>query len=287
MFSDGQQMFFMMPDGSMVPGVPAELVYPQQDGPGVEMKQLNLPPDEHGEETPQSGNGSAQAAPTHSSPSAAEASRPSSRGKGGSVGGSPSLNAGAAEFRPSTHSTPSIGSKPTPQLSHKETPRTKGGSLSEAGTGRTKKRHPVENLVVPEDFPELMATDKRLQWTLPPSWITLSHYPKDFCVASPIFGLPRSAPFMQIIFYPNGSRTAAPGQCTVELKRGQGSAGLKFEVFVNGRSSGPKTCIGARYMGDFAKPFDGDCGYDEEPKVVIVMKILDVLADDDMAKGAC
>jgi len=92
-----------------------------------------------------------------------------------------------------------------------------------------------------------------------------------------MFGV-RQAANMQLAFYPNGSRTAEDGHCTVSLTRGPDSAGIKFEFLVNGRGIGPKVCLGRRYIGDYPLPFDAS----EEHKsknVVVCMQLLEILGD--------
>mmetsp|Transcript_39091 Transcript_39091/g.68793 ORF Transcript_39091/g.68793 Transcript_39091/m.68793 type:complete len:171 (-) Transcript_39091:137-649(-) len=126
-----------------------------------------------------------------------------------------------------------------------------------------------------EESPDLQVSGSRLEWLLPDSWGKLSRFPKDFCLTSPMFGV-RQAANMQLVFYPNGSRTAEPGHCTVALTRGPDSAGIKFKFSVNGRDSGPKVCLGRRYLGDYPKPFD-DSEESKSQKVAVSMQVLDVL----------
>merc|ERR1712187_679481 len=104
----------------------------------------------------------------------------------------------------------------------------------------------------------------------------LSRFPKDFCITSPKFGV-RQATSMQLMFYPNGSKAAEADHCTLALTRqlDQDSAGIKFEFTVGGRGSGPKVCLGRRYLGDYPKPFD-ETDENKSQRVVIVMQILEV-----------
>lgn len=130
-------------------------------------------------------------------------------------------------------------------------------------------------LQLSEESPDLHVMGSRLEWHLPDDWGKLSRFPKDFCITSPMFGV-RQAANMQLVFYPNGSRTAEPGHCTVALTRGPDSAGIKFKFSVNGRDSGPKVCLGRRYLGDYPKPFD-DSEDSKSQKVAVSMQVLDVL----------
>jgi len=130
-------------------------------------------------------------------------------------------------------------------------------------------------LKLSEESPDVHIVGNRLEWVMPDDWGKLSRFPKDFCLTSPMFGV-RQATNMQLVFYPNGSRTAEAGRCTVALTRGPASAGIKFEFSVNGRGSGPKVCLGRRYLGDYPKPHD-DSEDNKTQKVTVCMQVLEVL----------
>lgn len=130
-------------------------------------------------------------------------------------------------------------------------------------------------LFISKETPEVRISGGRLEWTLNDAWGKLNRFPKDFCVTSPMFGTGR-ATNMQLVFYPNGSRTAEAGHCTIALTRGPDSAGIKFEFLVNDTSSGPKMCLGCRFLGDYPKPF-GDAEEEKAERVVVVMQVLEVL----------
>lgn len=130
-------------------------------------------------------------------------------------------------------------------------------------------------LQLSEESPDVTITANRLEWVLPDNWGKLSRFPKDFCLTSPMFGVPKAAN-MQLVFYPNGSRTAEAGRCTVALTRGPDSAGIKFEFSVNGRGSGPKVCLGRRYLGDYPKPYD-ESEESKTQQVSVCMQVLEVL----------
>jgi len=130
-------------------------------------------------------------------------------------------------------------------------------------------------LKLSEESPDVTISGNRLEWALPDDWGKLSRFPKDFCLTSPMFGVPQASN-MQLVFYPNGSRTAEAGRCTVSITRGPDSAGIKFEFSVNGRGSGPKVCLGRRYLGDYPKPHD-DTEETKTKKVVVCMQVLEVL----------
>lgn len=126
-------------------------------------------------------------------------------------------------------------------------------------------------LELTEESPDATTSGSKMEWRLPDNWGKLGRFPKDFCITSPMFGVDCEASAnMQLAFYPNGSREAEPGHCTVALTRGPESAGIKFEFFVNGRSIGPKVCLGRRYLGDYPKPFDNSEEHKAEATVVTV-----------------
>lgn len=64
---------------------------------------------------------------------------------------------------------------------------------------------PATHVHVTEETPEMRASGTRLEWFLPDNWGKLSRFPKDFCITSPMFGVP-SATNMQLVFYPNAAR---------------------------------------------------------------------------------
>eukprot|EP00927_Polykrikos_kofoidii_P049498 TRINITY_DN43547_c0_g1_i1.p1 TRINITY_DN43547_c0_g1~~TRINITY_DN43547_c0_g1_i1.p1 ORF type:complete len:657 (-),score=139.04 TRINITY_DN43547_c0_g1_i1:75-1985(-) len=127
-----------------------------------------------------------------------------------------------------------------------------------------------------EETADVQIVGGRLEWSLPDPWVKLFQYPKGFCITSPMFGV-QGTKSMQLVFYPNGSRAADDGQCTVALTRTQGDGvGVKFEFEVNGRRSGPKACLGRRYLGDLPRPFD-DSEEQQQGKVVVSMTLLEIL----------
>ncbi|CAL1134571.1 unnamed protein product [Cladocopium goreaui] len=98
-----------------------------------------------------------------------------------------------------------------------------------------------------EEGSDALVSGSRFDWTVADPWRELCKFPKDSCVMSPTFSIQEG--HMQLSFYPNGSREAEPGHCSVALSRGPDSPGIKFEFSVNGRSTGPKVCLGRRYLG--------------------------------------
>jgi len=117
----------------------------------------------------------------------------------------------------------------------------------------------------------------RIEWALPEVWGNLNRFPRDFCLSSPMFGLGGSIETsMQLVFYPNGRKEADSTCCSLAMTRGPASDGMKFEFLINNRSSGPKVCLGRRYVSDFPKPID-DSEENKAEKVVIVMQIHELL----------
>lgn len=172
-------------------------------------------------------------------------------------------------------SSPMLGPLPPPHMGGS---RSRQGSLLPPPAAAPAVPPTPPDVEMPLDHPDVRVEGSRLEWSLPEDWARLSRYPKDFCLTSPMFGVKR-CPNMQLAFYPNGSRTAEVGQCTVALTRGPDSAGIKFEFTVNGRSIGPKVCLGRRYLGDYPRPFD-DSEESKPCKVTVCMLVLEILGPD-------
>jgi len=124
---------------------------------------------------------------------------------------------------------------------------------------------------------EAEAMGNRLEWCIRDAWGKLRKYPKDHCIASPLFGRRGQEKNMKIIYYPTGSKTAEPNHCTLALTRGTDSAGIKFEFSLNGRPGGPKVCLGRRIVGDYSKPFS-DSEENDEDQVHVCFQVLEILA---------
>lgn len=122
------------------------------------------------------------------------------------------------------------------------------------------------------DAARALVSGSRFDWTVSEPWRELCTFPKDSCVMSPTFGIQDG--HMQLSFYPNGSREAEPGHCSVALSRGPDCPGIKFEFLINGRSTGPKVCLGRRYLGDYIKPFEDE---GNTSHVVVSMNVLEII----------
>eukprot|EP00931_Biecheleriopsis_adriatica_P007858 TRINITY_DN109108_c0_g1_i1.p1 TRINITY_DN109108_c0_g1~~TRINITY_DN109108_c0_g1_i1.p1 ORF type:complete len:536 (-),score=90.56 TRINITY_DN109108_c0_g1_i1:7-1545(-) len=188
---------------------------------------------------------------------------------------SPTLTpAPSPAIRPSWGRTPTpspmLGPAAAPQANLQQFP-----PLGQAAVSPASQAEQIQ-LETAEESPDVVISGARLEWCLPDSWAKLSRFPKDFCITSPMFGVKNTAANMQLAFYPNGSRVAEPGHCTVALTRGPESAGIKFEFMVNGRGIGSKVCLGRRYLGDYPMPFD-DSEENKPKKVTVCMQVLEIL----------
>lgn len=98
---------------------------------------------------------------------------------------------------------------------------------------------------------------RRLSWELAGPWEELRHLPQGESLASPWFnvaGVP-----LQLEFFPSGTKLAAEGASSVALMC-EDKAKLKFEVFLNERSSGSKVMLGKKFSCDFRHPSPGPTG---------------------------
>lgn len=312
----GQPVFFMMAESGAIQGAPLvewkELRFPMEDDEFAAAQQHQQPPQEqlHGgmeatssSASPDGGKDAADAAaPVELSEAAAAAA-------GAELSGASALglNPSAPAFVPSgalVLPPAAIGAAPHVDDEQAASPHanspavaSRHGSFSATPGAGTPVRTPLPSpgfgpapaprwevaepalLQLSESSPDVDVSGSQLRWRVPDDWGKLSRLPKDICITSPMFGI-RQAASMQLMFYPNGSKKAEPGQCTVALTRGMSdNAGLKFEFIVNGRSSGPKVCLGRRYLGDYPKPLD-DSEENKPKQVVVVMHVLEVLGSD-------
>lgn len=117
----------------------------------------------------------------------------------------------------------------------------------------------------------------RLDWALGDGWDALRRLPSAEHVASPMISVGSMG--MQLQFFPNGTFVAEDDCSTVQLVRALDSTksklGIKFELVLNGRSSGPKACVGKSFMTDFPKPF-GDSEEYASSAVTVSLIVLDL-----------
>eukprot|EP00928_Gymnodinium_smaydae_P007140 TRINITY_DN12577_c0_g1_i1.p1 TRINITY_DN12577_c0_g1~~TRINITY_DN12577_c0_g1_i1.p1 ORF type:complete len:250 (-),score=53.88 TRINITY_DN12577_c0_g1_i1:318-1067(-) len=117
-------------------------------------------------------------------------------------------------------------------------------------------------------------TRPRYEWAVPQTWGELKTLARDASVTSPAFEL-EGCP-LQLEFYPNGTKVADSGCSTLQLIRGeQSKGGIKFTLSLNGRSNGPKACLGRRYVGDYPRPAD-DSEESDSKRIVVCLVLLGV-----------
>lgn len=120
-------------------------------------------------------------------------------------------------------------------------------------------------------------SSNRLEWELPDAWHVLKRLPRGCEVSSAPFCV-RGSVDMHLQFSPNGTKSSEFGCCTVQLIRGtENKSGIKFELILNGRSSGPKACLGRRYLTDYPVPFD-DAEESASKRVVVSIVMLGVFS---------
>jgi len=139
--------------------------------------------------------------------------------------------------------------------------------------GKSTEANAALEVTISEPSSEISITGNRLDWTVPDTWADLRALPTQSHVASPVFDV-KGSPGMQLEFYPSGKKSTEAGFCTLQLVRGlESKVGLKFELCLNGRSNGPKACLGRRFLADYQKPFD-DSDSTESQQVVVSFLVL-------------
>lgn len=112
-----------------------------------------------------------------------------------------------------------------------------------------------------------------LRWTLSEKPETLKKMPKDFGVNSPVFSV-AEVENMQLLFLPNGrTNSESEDVCAINLLTGslKTGTGIKFELFLNGISTGPKVCLGKRFTTELPKPQGID--------IQIGFRVLDIFSE--------
>jgi len=107
--------------------------------------------------------------------------------------------------------------------------------------------------------PRLRVEKRRLLWEirnadtgpLEEGVACLCDPPPGQCIESPAFWVP--GVFLRLAFYPAGAAHAEEGRCAVALVAEEKQQ-LKFEVFLNGRTSGRKAMMGKKFTCDFRLP---------------------------------
>lgn len=152
-------------------------------------------------------------------------------------------------------------------------PRDESSAAKSADRLMSELLQPPLQLTSSESSLELHITSNRLDWVVPDTWGRLKVLEKQGHLTSPSFDV-QGSPGMRLEFYPNGTKSTEDGFCTLQLTREpESKVGIKFELCINGRSSGPKACLGRRYLGDYPKPFDAS-EHDKSKHVVVTFSIL-------------
>jgi len=97
----------------------------------------------------------------------------------------------------------------------------------------------------------LQVQDRRLFWELTEALDELLQVPRGSCRESPWFGV--AGVRLQLAFFPTGTGLTDAGDCAVAL-RSEEKTKLKFELFLNKKSSGMKVMLGKKFSCDFRQP---------------------------------
>eukprot|EP00747_Dinoflagellata_sp_TGD_P170739 gnl/TRDRNA2_/TRDRNA2_203071_c0_seq1.p1 gnl/TRDRNA2_/TRDRNA2_203071_c0~~gnl/TRDRNA2_/TRDRNA2_203071_c0_seq1.p1 ORF type:complete len:201 (-),score=18.13 gnl/TRDRNA2_/TRDRNA2_203071_c0_seq1:34-636(-) len=94
---------------------------------------------------------------------------------------------------------------------------------------------------------------RRLTWEVQ-GWDVPRDLARGDCLTSAAFGVAGVSP-LRLLLYPNGEPLTAEGWCAAGLlSESQEKAKRKFEVFMNGRSSGANVLLGKTLTCDFRRP---------------------------------
>jgi len=114
---------------------------------------------------------------------------------------------------------------------------------------------PTTTPASPAPVGALIVEGRRLLWEVAPGWEELRQFPHGECIKSPPFSVAGVSP-CQLALYPSGANLTAEGDCAVSLLCEE-KAKLKFELFLNARSSGMKVLLGKSFTCDFRRPSSG------------------------------
>lgn len=104
----------------------------------------------------------------------------------------------------------------------------------------------------------LRVEGQRLHWELPGPWAELTQVPRGTSLISPRFSV-AGVSSLRLALFPLGASLTAKGDCAVALLCEE-RAKLKFELFLNARSSGMKVMLGKKFSCDFRAPESGFAG---------------------------
>eukprot|EP00929_Paragymnodinium_shiwhaense_P120730 TRINITY_DN92767_c0_g1_i1.p1 TRINITY_DN92767_c0_g1~~TRINITY_DN92767_c0_g1_i1.p1 ORF type:complete len:302 (+),score=77.14 TRINITY_DN92767_c0_g1_i1:117-1022(+) len=99
---------------------------------------------------------------------------------------------------------------------------------------------------------DLSISGRRLTWLVPGHWEELLRTPQGSCLRSPPFEVAGVSP-LQLALFPRGGNLTADGFCSVGVF-GEEKTKLKFEVFLDAKSSGTKVMLGKTFSCDFRRP---------------------------------
>jgi hypothetical protein len=102
------------------------------------------------------------------------------------------------------------------------------------------------------DSGSLQIEGQRVLWDVPGVWEELSQTPRDQCLTSRHFSVAGSWP-LRLAFFPTGAALTEDGNSAVGLICEEKQK-LKFELFLNARSSGMKVMLGKKFSCDFRQP---------------------------------
>lgn len=116
-----------------------------------------------------------------------------------------------------------------------------------------------EDFLVPKPLPESAADEEgslriegsRLHWDLP-GGDRLLDVPKGESLRSPCFSAAGVAS-LQLAFFPKGTSLTGKGDCALALQC-EDKTKLKFELFLNAKTSGSKVLLGKKFSCDFRQP---------------------------------
>jgi hypothetical protein len=121
--------------------------------------------------------------------------------------------------------------------------------------------------------------DGMLEWTVCDKYAKFAKMPKDFAINSPVFSV-HDIENMQLIFLPKGRKKQLDdGLCAINIVMGtlRSGTGVKFEIFLNGVSGGPRVCLGKRYDVEYQQ-----LDVQEVSTVKISLRILDIFREESI-----
>merc|ERR1712066_720156 len=103
----------------------------------------------------------------------------------------------------------------------------------------------------PSESGLLRVEGRRLYWEVHGGWSELRQVPRGECIQSSLFSA--AGVFLRLALFPAGAALTEEGNSAVALLCEE-KAKLKFELFLNSRSSGTKVMLGKKFSCDFPRP---------------------------------